>query len=143
MGRILLIDDDEDYASVVQMRLRKEGFDVEWSANPLEAITRLEKDFHFDLIILDVEMPERNGLSTLVHLKNHFNTRRPTGFDIPVLIATGVQSERLQAIFESEKVADYIRKPFESSDLLQKIRKILEAKGQPNGARTDSNSARI
>ena len=129
MNRILLIDDDQDYSSVIRMRLEEEGFEVECDSNPEHAIKRLEKDFEFDLIILDVEMPEKNGLSTLAHFKGHFNTRQPKGFDIPVLVATGLQSSKLRDIFESQRVADYIQKPFESSVLVQKIKGILEKKG--------------
>ncbi len=127
MKRILLIDDDEDYASVIRMRLEKEGYQVKWSPGCASAIQELEKDFNFGVIILDVEMPERNGLATLAHLRGHFE-KRPGGFTIPVMIATGLMSPRLKDIFGAQQVADYIQKPFESSALVEKIEKILAKK---------------
>lgn len=129
MARILLIDDDEDYASIIRMRLEKEGYQVEWDSNPIAAGTRLDHDFHFDLIIMDVEMPEQNGLAGLIHLKSRFDAKRPGGFNIPVMMATGMQSEKLRTIFESQDVADYLHKPFESSELVGKVEKILAKKG--------------
>lgn len=129
MARVLLIDDNADYASIIRMRLEKEGYQTEWESNPLDAVKRLEQDFDFDLILLDVDMPEQNGLATLIHLKTHFQSRQPGGFTIPVMIATGLQSPKLCSLFQSHNVADYIQKPFESHDLIGKIEKILAKKG--------------
>lgn len=127
MRKLLLVDDDEDYAAVVKMRLEKEGFEIDWVPGCEQAILTLEKNPNVDLIILDVEMPERNGLATLAHLKGHFQGR-PGGFKIPVIIATGLMSPKLKEIFASQQVADYVQKPFESSVLVQKIEKILAEK---------------
>ena len=127
MKQILLIDDDEDYASVIRMRLEKEGYQVQWAPGCDSAIKELEKDFNVDVIILDVEMPERNGLATLAHLRGRFE-KRPGGFTIPVMIATGLMSPRLKDIFGAQQVADYIQKPFEASTLVGKIEKILAKK---------------
>ena len=127
MKKILLIDDDEDYSQIVRMRLQKEGYQVEWAPSGDQAVQVLEKDLGYDLIILDVEMPERNGMATLAHLRGHFE-KKPGGFNIPIIIATGLVSARLRDIFTSQKVADYIQKPFEPSDLIGKIEKITVKK---------------
>ena len=130
MSRILLVDDDRDYASIVKLRLQKEGYTVEYDSNPDDAIKRLSSDYAFDLIIMDVQMPEKNGLSGLVHMRGYFAKKRPGGFDIPVIIATGLQSEKLEEIFQAEKISDYIRKPFETENLLNKIEAILTKQGK-------------
>ena len=127
MRRLLLIDDDEDYASIISMRLEKEGYQVKWASSGDLAVQELEKDFGYDVIILDVEMPERNGLATLAHFRGHFN-KRLGGFTIPVIVATGLMSPRLKEIFTGEQVSDYIQKPFETSMLVQKIENILAQK---------------
>ncbi len=128
MRKLLLIDDDEDYTSVVRLRLEKEGYEIECAPSCDAAILILEKDFNFDVVILDVEMPERNGLATLAHFRGHFS-KRPNGFSIPVIVATGLMSPRLKDIFAAQQVSDYIQKPFESSALIEKIEKILAKKG--------------
>src|SRR3989338_7760923 len=111
--RILLVDDDEDYASLVRMRLEKEGYQAEWVSGCNDAVKVLEKDFGFYLIILDIQMPDKNGLASLVYLRSHF-AMRAGGFAIPVMIATGLHSSRLRDLFTAEGVCDYIQKPFES-----------------------------
>ena len=123
-----MIDDDEDYSAVICVRLEKEGFEIQWVPSCDAAIALLEKDLGFDCIILDVEMPERNGLATLAHLRSRFSSQ-PGGFSIPVIVATGLMSPRLKDIFESQAVSDYIQKPFETSVLIGKIEKILAKKG--------------
>jgi DNA-binding response OmpR family regulator len=122
----MLIDDDRDYAEVLKVRLSEEGYQVEWFATSEEAIRRLEGSGTADLIILDVEMPERNGLATLTHLKKRLG--RSGEGPVPIMIATGLASERLKELFEAEQVADYIRKPFDSKTLIKRIEAILSHK---------------
>ncbi|MBI4388306.1 MAG: response regulator [Candidatus Omnitrophica bacterium] len=133
MRKVLLIDDDQDYASLIRMRLEEKGYHIEYQSNPVDAIKHLEKNFDFDVIILDVQMPERNGLSTLAHLRGHFKMKNPKGkgFDIPIIVATGLQSEKLRDIFESQAVADYLQKPFDSNVLIEKIEKVVADYHQP------------
>jgi len=104
---------------------------VTWSSGCEKAIEVLDKDFAYDLVILDVEMPQKNGLATLAHLRHHFKAPKfPNGFTIPVMVATGLQSARLEDIFASQNVSGYIKKPFESHALVDQIRKIVEAKAE-------------
>ena len=128
MTKILLVDDDEDYSQVVRMRLEKEGYEVNWASGGEKAAQVLTNDFNYDLIIMDVEMPEKNGMATLAYLRSHFE-KKPGGFKIPVMIATGLVSQRLRDIFEAQHVAGYIQKPFETGDLIGRIEKILVKKG--------------
>ena len=136
MKKVLLIDDDQDYASLIRMRLEEKGYHIEWDSNPIDAVKRLQKNLDFDVIILDVQMPERNGLSTLAHLRGHFKSKNPQGLSIPIIVATGLQSNKLRDIFESQEVADYLQKPFDSNVLIAKIEKVvadrnLSEKGSP------------
>ena len=128
MARILLVDDDEDYSQVVKMRLQKEGYEVDWASGGEKAAQVLTDDFNYNLIIMDVEMPEKNGMATLAYLRGHFE-KKPGGFNIPVMIATGLVSQRLRDIFTAQRVAGYIQTPFETSDLIDQIEKILVKKG--------------
>lgn len=125
MRRILIIDDDKDYAELLMIRLTQAGYESEWFNGCEAATKRLDQSMDFDIVVLDVEMPEKNGMATLAYLKNHFKTRGFNTFPIPVIVATGLQSQELREIFLDEDVADYIQKPFDSTVLTKKIEKIL------------------
>ncbi len=128
MTRILLVDDDEDYSQIVRMRLEKEGYQVESVSSGDQAVKTLEKDFNYDIIILDIEMPEKNGMATLAYLRSHFQNK-PGGFNIPVMIVTGLVSAKLKEIFTAQRIAGYIQKPFETANLVAQIEKIVVKKG--------------
>ena len=129
MARLLLIDDDLDYTDVIRARMQKAGYQIETCPGCEEAAELLEKDKKFDVIILDLEMPARNGMATLTYLRNHFTTsEQPEGFTIPIIVATGLQSERLREIVLTQKVADYILKPFDTSLLIEKVEAVLKKK---------------
>ncbi len=125
MKRVLIIDDDKDYADLLMIRLNQAGYEAEWFNGCEAATQRLDKSMDFDVVVLDVEMPEKNGMATLAYLKNHFKARGFNKFPIPVIVATGLQSQELREIFLDQDVADYIQKPFDSSVLTKKIENIL------------------
>jgi CheY-like chemotaxis protein len=69
---ILLVDDDQDFLEILSTKLKEQGFNIETAKNGKEA---LEKLHHIkpDLIILDVMMPEMNGIDTAIELAKNFN----------------------------------------------------------------------
>ncbi len=67
--RILVIDDDQSIREVVEYALKERGYDVVLADNGAEGLFRMERDAP-DLIILDMVMPRRSGLSVLEHLRN-------------------------------------------------------------------------
>lgn len=125
--KILVVDDDKDYSDLMRMRLERAGYEVLTAANGKEAIELLGKNYVPDLIILDLEMPDKNGLTTLVNFKlqgekKTNGAKRPR---IPVLVATGLKSERIQKIVEGYQIDGYLNKPFNAEDLLEKVGSIL------------------
>lgn len=118
MKRILLAEDDPQIARLVKFKLEREGFLVEWVEDGDAALQRVRQD-RFDLILLDVMMPGRDGFSVLTELRSD-----PRYAGVPIVMLTARASERdLQA---GASATDYIVKPFEPAHLAERVRAILE-----------------
>jgi DNA-binding response OmpR family regulator len=117
--RILVADDDDAIRNLLALNLRAEGFDVVTATNGEEA-WRLARDACPDLVVLDVMMPERDGLDVLASLKAHPRTK-----DVPVVLLTAKASDA--EVWEGWRAgADYyITKPFELDELLHFVELLL------------------
>ncbi len=118
---ILLIDDEETIQEVVQVGIEIEcGWQVSLASSGLEGID-LAKLQQPDAILLDVMMPDLDGISTLFKLKANSHTQ-----SIPVIFLTA----KIQAVdknqFQTMGAAGVITKPFNSMTLASRIAKILE-----------------
>jgi CheY-like chemotaxis protein len=69
---ILLVDDDPDFLEILSTKLKDQGFNIETAKNGKEALEKLQH-IKPDLIILDVMMPEMNGIDTAIELAKNFN----------------------------------------------------------------------
>ena len=119
---ILVVDDDPDYTELTRTRLEASGYLVSCAADGNEALKFLDAERRPDLIMMDIEMPDQNGLTTLINI----NIRSSQGTEkIPIIVATGLQSEKVRDIVESQKVAGYLKKPFGSEELVQTVKKII------------------
>ena len=121
--RILVVDDNEDNRYTLTRRLQREGWtDLATAENGREALTLIAQE-RFDLVLLDIMMPEVNGYEVLKQLKTDAATR-----DIPVLM--------ISALSEFESVVrcielgaeDYLPKPFNPALLRARVRACLEKK---------------
>ena len=114
---ILVIDDDDRLRELLKAFLKKNKFKVSTSANAKNA-KKLIKEFAFDLIILDVMMPDETGLELLQNLGNEFNT--------PVLLLTALDqtNDRINGL--KSGADDYLTKPFDPEELLLRINNILK-----------------
>ena len=114
---ILVIDDDDRIRELLKAFLKKNKFKVSTSANAKNA-KKLIKEFAFDLIILDVMMPDETGLELLQNLGNEFNT--------PVLLLTALDqtNDRINGL--KSGADDYLTKPFDPEELLLRINNILK-----------------
>ena len=118
--QILLIDDEETIQEVVQLGIEIEaGWQVAIASSGSEGI-HLAQHQQPDAILLDVMMPDMDGISTLSNLKANAQTS-----SIPVIFLTAktqaTEKDRLQSL----GVVDVITKPFNSMTLASKIAKIL------------------
>jgi CheY-like chemotaxis protein len=117
--RILLIDDEETIREVVQVGIEIEvGWDVAIASSGLEGIS-IAQSQKPDAILLDVMMPDMDGIVTLSRLKANVKTR-----EIPVILLTAkTQADKDQ--LQTLGVVDVITKPFNSMTLASQIAKIL------------------
>lgn len=113
---ILVVDDEKDIVEMLSYNLRKEGYDVLTSTNGREALVQA-KTKHPNLILLDVMMPEIDGLQVMKELKRDKNTEF-----IPVLFLTAKGSETDEIVGLELGAEDYIVKPISIGKLLARVR---------------------
>lgn len=119
--RILVVDDDENILNLEKTILEQKGFSVTTAGGGNEALKVLAEE-GFDLILLDVMMPEVDGFSVCRKIKND-----PRLKDIPVIFLTAKGGgEALAEGFESGAVM-YINKPFTANKLLTIVNTMLES----------------
>jgi CheY-like chemotaxis protein len=117
--KVLVVDDELDFLSIMNFFLTLEGYLVETVSDGAEAIKSVKKD-RPDLILLDVIMPIMDGYSALKELRQNNKTR-----DIPVIMLSIIDQTVEQK--ETLNITDYLVKPFSSDILIQKIRQTLAA----------------
>ena len=121
-GRVLVVDDIEENRDVLRRRLEREGCTVETAPGGSDALDRLAADA-FDLVLLDVLMPDMSGYDVLDRLKNDPHLR-----DIPVIMISALDD--LASIVRCIELgaADYLPKPFDPVLLRARVGACLEQK---------------
>jgi len=114
--QILIIDDDEILSDMLSQYLTEEGFDTECIFDGLEGLNRAKSD-HFDLIILDVMLPSLNGFEILKRLRK--------AHSLPVLMLTARGDDVDRIVGLEIGADDYLPKPFNTRELVARIRSIL------------------
>jgi len=117
---ILWVDDEIDLLKAHIIFLEERGYKVETAANGDDAIEQVNNN-HFDLVLLDEMMPGRDGLSTLIELKDI----KP---NLPVVMVTKSEEERLMEQAIGQKIDDYLTKPVNPSQVLSVVKRILDKK---------------
>ena len=124
LPHLLCIDDDNKIRELLEIYLSSNNFRVSVAKDSFEA-EKLTSFFLFDLVILDIMMPNKDGIQFL----NHFRT---LDFNTPVLMLTADnQIEKKKASY-SNGCDDYLVKPFEPSELLLRIKKLLNPRFNKN-----------
>ena len=125
-GRILLVDDEEDILEFLSYNLIKEGFKIKTASNGKSALKILEK-FNPDLIILDVMMPEMDGIEVCESIrKNEKND------DVLILFLTARSEDYSELAGFSAGADDYITKPIKPKLLVSRVNAILKRKRKTN-----------
>lgn len=114
---ILVVDDDTRLRSLLQRFLRENGFYVSVAKGASEARHFLEQ-YRFDLLIVDIMMPEESGLEFLARL------RQDSAIPVILLTAMGETADRITGL--ESGADDYLPKPFEPKELVLRIRNILK-----------------
>jgi two-component system phosphate regulon response regulator PhoB len=118
--RIFVVDDEQDLTDLLHYQLGKEGFKVKFSNNPYQALGDA-RDFSPDLIILDVMMPDLDGFQLLRMIRAD-NLLQKT----PVIMLTAKTDLEHRIKGLEQGADDYIGKPFDSQELVLRIRSILK-----------------
>jgi CheY-like chemotaxis protein len=117
---ILIVDDDEDFSKILGMTLKHRYYQVVRAKNGEDGLQKAEQ-IHPKLILLDIKMPQMDGLTFVHHLKKNDKIK-----DIPVIILTGY--EPMRDMFQFEGVADYFVKTSDKELLFKTIEKNLQPK---------------
>jgi signal transduction histidine kinase len=117
--RFLVAEDNEINQKLIDYVLRKAGGTVELFSNGADAIRHLQQDHVFDLIIMDIQMPEMDGYATTRYIRNDLKLQTP----IIAMTATAMKGEQLQCI--ESGMNEYMTKPFEFTDLYKRIGTLL------------------
>ena len=121
-GRILIVDDEEDILSLVEYNLKKEGYRT-IGVKTGEAALQLVEEETPDLIILDLMLPEMDGLEVCRILKSNENTS-----DIPIIMLTAKGEETDIVVGLEIGADDYVTKPFSPRVLLARTKALLRRK---------------
>jgi len=116
---VLVVDDDEDNTVIASTILRTHGYDVRVASSGMAALKILDEE-HIDLVLLDIMMPEMDGIEVLDRMKSN-----PRSSAIPVILVTAkAQDEDVLTGYKCG--ADYyITKPFTSRQLLHGVALVL------------------
>lgn len=125
---IYLVEDDDNIRKLVSYALCKEGFAIKGFSSPLAFWDEI-KDTIPTLILLDIMLPDEDGLSILKRLREKTKTK-----DVPVIMLTAKGSEFDKVTGLDMGADDYIAKPFGMTELISRIRAVLRRyeKTQPN-----------
>ena len=121
---ILVVDDDEQTLTLIQFMLEQAGYIVKTQKDGYGAIDQIKR-FPFDLILLDIGMPFADGFSVSKTIKGIEQAK-----DIPIIFITGRNDVRSVQKAVTSGAKDFIIKPPEREDLLNRIERVLGSKPQ-------------
>lgn len=118
--RIHVLEDDGDIRYIIEYLLKDEGYEIQLSSSLGELKTKI-RDGLPDLFLIDVMLPDGNGIEICEDLKNDIFTKH-----IPVIVMSGNPGSKQQST--QACADDYISKPFDLDDVLRRINTILAKK---------------
>lgn len=121
MARILIVDDENSIRDIIKEYLDFAGYEYQEAANGLQALELLKNEI-FDLIVLDIMMPQMDGISVLKELRKTLDT--------PVILLTARGNEYDKLIGFDMGADDYMSKPFSPKELLARIKSVLKRTGK-------------
>lgn len=128
---ILVVDDEDDVINLVSFNLRAAGFQVRVARDGVEAIELARRE-RPDLIILDLMLPEMDGISVCEVLR-----KQPASANTPVIMLTAWATDRARLVGLQAGANDYITKPFSPRELVRRVQSLLaeDSLRQENGSR--------
>lgn len=126
MYNILICDDEKDIVSALEIYLRAEGYETVAAYNGREALEALARH-DIQLVLLDIMMPELDGISTMSRLREHSN--------VPVILLTAKSEDTDKVLGLNVGADDYVTKPFNPVELLARVRSQLRRYMQLGGGK--------
>ncbi len=125
--RVLIVDDDADTAEMIRDHLTRERYDVRHCRSGAEALRQVEQT-RPDVILLEIMVPDVNGLEVCRRLKQHPDTSASA-----VIMVTARTDEGDRTLAFAMGADDYVPKPFAPSELLARIRAVLRRRQPADG----------
>jgi two-component system alkaline phosphatase synthesis response regulator PhoP len=119
---ILLVEDEENLQEALKLNLELEGYEVTACADGVEALKNISQE-HFDLMVLDVMLPELDGISVCESVRLQKNP-------IPILILSAKNSSADRVLGLKMGADDYLNKPFNLEELLLRVEKLIKKNDQ-------------
>jgi len=116
--KILVVDDEKDFLELLSYRLAASDYMISIADNGSKAFIKAKEEKP-DLILMDVKMPVEDGVSACRRLKEDSRTR-----NIPVIIISAFPNPEVKTKLLDMGVKDYITKPYNDNELLEKIRNL-------------------
>jgi two-component system, OmpR family, response regulator VicR len=137
MKKILVVDDEKPIADILQFNLKKEGYEVVCAYDGNEALRKVE-EFHPDLILLDIMLPQRDGMEVCREVRKKY--------EIPIIMLTAKDSEIDKVLGLELGADDYVTKPFSTRELIARVKANLRRHQQVlniNDAVEESNEIAV
>lgn len=125
--KVLVVDDSLSMRKILQLDLTEAGFEAKTAASGLEALDIIEKE-EFDLMVLDIEMPEMDGFELMSIIKDD-----PRFANIPNMIITSRSGQKHRSKAFELGASAYLVKPYEQSLFLDTVSKLIENRKSQNG----------
>jgi len=119
--QILIVDDEMLVADMLTLHLEESGYHSEWASDGMKGLAMLAEG-RFSLVLLDIWMPHMSGIDVLERI-------RESGSDVAVIMMSGHGSENLAVNCMKRGAMDYVSKPFELNDLLQRVEQAIVNRG--------------
>lgn len=123
--RILLVEDEDHIREAVKLNLELEGYEVISTGNGKKALELIDGQ-HFDLLLLDVMLPEVDGFSITEQV-------RLTNLEVPILLLTAKDTAQDRVSGLKKGADDYLTKPFNLEELLLRVTKLLKRSQRVKG----------
>ena len=131
MTKILIVEDETSFSEAIAFLLGKEGFESEIAENGRIALDLFKKN-HYDLILLDLMIPEVSGIDVCRAIR--------TTSPVPIIMLTAKDSEVDKVVGLELGADDYVTKPYSSRELVARIKAVMR-RGTPDESGTDTNSS--
>jgi DNA-binding response OmpR family regulator len=125
MKKALVVEDDPDIVELIEHYLRAEGFEVEATGDGRAALERLRAG-SYQVVLLDLQLPGRDGLSVCAELRRDPRTRA-----LPVIMLTARGDEADRIVGLEVGADDYVVKPFSPKELVARVRALLRRLERP------------